>query len=233
MNTAGTYSAVYFSNVWPRQTQPSLMLATTCAATGITVLAWATSATAAAAKDNTTAVIYGMMALTGYGVGLSSNPGSLHALAYFPAMTAPITCLGEFAFPLGGTVGLTLMSTVFNNAGGADADAEAGGEDGVKTAISWAFVAIVPVMWCSVLAAACLGNVWILQGDGNGGHDVVHGAWLWHLLRGKPLERHRMSREDPAAGSGGDDNKLMPLRSLDKAQTMPHQIRSNSDGAQV
>jgi len=138
-------------------------------------------------------LIYGMMALTGFGVGLSFNPGSLHALAYFPDMTAPIQCLVSFANPFGGTVGLTLMSTVFNNKSGE-------GAADPKAGIVWAFVAVVPIMWMSVVMTLLLGNVWILPGEG--GHDIVDGVWLWSLVRGKPLERRRVMVLDPVQGHG-------------------------------
>ncbi|KAK1753190.1 major facilitator superfamily domain, general substrate transporter [Echria macrotheca] len=180
---AGAFSATFFTNVWPRQTQPALMLATLCAATGITVLAFAT-------YDQNLSLIYGMMALTGYGTGLSFNPGSLHALAHFPTLTAPIQCLVSFSNPFGGTVGLTLMSTVFNNRSG-DGNADP------KTGIKWAFIAIMPILWASVLATTFLGNVWILP-KSEGGHDVARGgAFFWSLLTRKKLERIKMLRQDP------------------------------------
>ncbi len=186
--------SMFFSNVWPRQTQPSIQLGTVTASVGITVLAWAVSV-------ERIPLIYGMMALTGHGVGMSFTPGSLHALAYFPTMTAPISCLVAFANPFGGTVGLTLMSTVFNNRSGVDhADA--------KTGIMWAFVAIAPMLWLSVLAATGLGNVWI-RPDGEGGHDVVYGAWLWSLIRGKTLEKHKVVKEENGEADAGDTEGLM------------------------
>lgn len=186
---------MFFVNVWPRQTLPVLLLGTTSTAVGITVLARACDA------ENTN-LIYGMMALTGYGIGLNANPGSLHGLAYFPTMTAPITCLIAFAMPFGGTVGLTIMSTVFNNKSGL-------GHTDPKTGIVWAFIAMMPIVWLAVLGTTFLGNVWIGK---DGRHDVVHGAWLFSLLRGKPLERVTMARtEDARADDGGSAVSLKPL----------------------
>ncbi|KAK5662525.1 hypothetical protein OQA88_8437 [Cercophora sp. LCS_1] len=176
---AGAYSAMFMSNVFPKQTQPSLVLATTTASVGISVLGWAT-------MQENIPVIYGMMALTGYGVGLSFNPGSLHALAYFPELTAPIQCLVSFSNPFGGTVGLTIMSTVLNNKSGPD------GSD-PKTGIMWAFISIIPIMWMGVLFTLFLGNVWI-RPIKEGGHDVVDGVWLWSCLRGKPLPKRKVIR---------------------------------------
>jgi hypothetical protein len=169
--------AMLSSNVWPRQTLPALLLGDITSAVGTTVLAWAVHA-------EKTTVIYGMMALVGHGVMLRMNPGSLHGLAYFPTMTAQITCLVAFAIPFGGLVGLTIMSTVFNNKSGVS-------QENPKEGIIWAFIAIIPFMWLCILLTTFLGNVWILK---DGGHEVVHGAYLWSLVTRKRLMRERITR---------------------------------------
>lgn len=156
-----------------------MLLGSITSAVGVTVLPWA-------CRAENTGLIYGMMALAGFGVGLNTNPGSLHGLAYFPDMTAPITCLVCFATPFGGTVGLTIMLTVFNNKSGL-------GHQDPKNGIVWAFVSIIPIMWAGVLVATFLGNVWVGK---DGRHDVVHGAWLWSRLRGNSLERVTMAGMD-------------------------------------
>ena len=170
---------MFMTNVWPRQTLPPLLLSTVTAATGVTVLAWAT-------YTETLPVVYGMMALTGFGIGMSFSPGTLHGLAYFPHLTETIQCVVVFAVPLGGTVGLTLMGTVFGSKGGLDATDP-------KTGVLWAFVAVTPILWASVVATTFLGNVWIRPGQD--GHDVVHGAWFWRFLAGRKLEKERMVRD--------------------------------------
>jgi hypothetical protein len=103
--------AMFSSNVWPRQTLPVLLLGGITSLVGITGLAWAVHA-------ENTIVIYVMMAVVGHSVMVRMNIGSLHSLAYFPTMTAPISCLVTFAMPFGGVVGLTIMSTVFTNKSG-------------------------------------------------------------------------------------------------------------------
>ena len=169
--------AIFSTNVWPRQTLPALLLGGITSAVGITVLAWAVHA------ENAN-VAYGMMALVGHGVMMRMSPGSLHGLAYFPTMTAPIACLVSFAMPLGGLVGLTIMSTVFTNKSGV-------GQQDPKSGITLAFIAMIPFMWLCVLLTTFLGNVWILK---DGGHEVVYGAYLWSFVTRKKLTRERISR---------------------------------------
>jgi hypothetical protein len=137
-----------------------------------------------------------MMALIEYGVGMRMNPGSLHALAFFPTMTSPISCLVSFAIPFGGTVALTLMSTLFNNKSGPQhADAQTG--------IMYGFAALIPFMWLSVVLTTFLGNVWILK---EGGHDVINGAYLWSLITGKKLVReNKIRRDNGGSGAGGNN----------------------------
>lgn len=181
--------AMFSSNVWPRQTLPALLLGSITSSVGITVLAWAVHA----AKTN---VIYGMMALVGHGVGIRMNPASLHGLAYFPTMTAQISCLVSFAVPFGGLVGLTIMSTVFTNKSGeSQLDPQLG--------IMWAFIAMMPIMWLSVFLTTLLGNVWIRK---EGGHEVVNGAYLWSFVTRKKLDRERRDREQEhdLAGFGNE-----------------------------
>ncbi|KAJ5502951.1 Major facilitator superfamily domain general substrate transporter [Penicillium fimorum] len=174
---AGLYMAMFSSNVWPRQTFPALFLGSITSAIGMTVLAWGVNA-------GKTGVIYGMMALVGHGVGMRLNPASMHGLAYFPAMTAQISCLSSFAVPFGGLLGLTVMSTVFTNKSGA-------GERDARGGVMWAFIAMLPFMWLSVLLTTFLGNVWILK---KGGHEVVNRSYLWGLILRRELVRERRDR---------------------------------------
>lgn len=189
-DVGGAYSAMFLTNVWPRQTLPPLLLSTITAATGVTVLAWAT-------YTETLSVVYGMMSLAGFGIGMAYSPGTLHGLAYFPELAETIQCIVTFAGPLGGTVGLTLMATVFNAKGGL------GGDD-PKTGVMWAFIAVTPILWGSVVVTMFRGNVWI-RPIRDGGHDVVHGVWLWSLCTGKKLQKERIVRGDldglPGEGS--------------------------------
>ncbi|RDW83052.1 MFS general substrate transporter-15 [Coleophoma crateriformis] len=157
---AGVYLAIFMCNQFPRKTFPPLMLGSVIEAVGITVLAWALS-------QGHSATIYGLMALTGVGTGLRFMPGSLHAIGFFPNNIASVISMMAFAVPFGGTVGMTVMNSVFNNksglgSGGSIATYTTNQQvdlEKVKMAIVWSFVALVPFMWLCVLAAAGLGNV--------------------------------------------------------------------------
>jgi hypothetical protein len=180
--------AMFMCNVWPRQTLPPLLLGSITSAVGVTVLSYALD-------TERTPLIYGMMALTGHGVGMRMNPGSLHGLAYFPSLTAPITFVVSFAFPFGGTVALTLMATVFNNKFGnkADITTQAESQAAAKRGIHFAFIAMIPFMWLIVLLSCGLGNVWI---EKNGDHEVVNGIYLLSLLTRRKLVREKKRRGD-------------------------------------
>lgn len=177
---------MFFMNIWPRQTLPSLMFGTTCSAVGVSVVAWACHA------DHTN-LIYGMMALTGFGVGLTINPGTLHALAYVPGMTAAVSCLAAFCTPFGGTIALTIMTTVFNNRSGPN-------HEDPRTGIVWAFISMIPIIWVAVFITLFLGNVWLGK-DGN--HELVHGYWILNMLRGRSLEKVKVTRKEDAGVVGG------------------------------
>lgn len=172
---------MFAANSWPRQTCYPLLLGSICSAVAIQVLCWAIDV-------GNLNVIYGMMALAGFGVGIRMSPSSMHGLAYFPGNTAQITCVFAFALPFGGAVGLTLMSTVYNNELGP-------AHDRYKHAIMYAYYTIVPFMWLCVIAVLFLGNVWIKK---NGDHELVNGAYFWSLVTRKKLVRETRHR-------GGDD----------------------------
>ena len=126
--TVGVYMSMYFCNVWPRKTWAPIMLGSIIEGVGIGVLAWAI-------WSRHLASVFGMMALTGAGTGLRFMPGratqtnfqdlylhqptgSLHAIGFFPNNIATIVSLMAVALPFGGTLALTVMSTVFNNTSG-------------------------------------------------------------------------------------------------------------------
>jgi hypothetical protein len=107
----GAFLSMFFCNLWPRQTFLPLFLGSIIEAVGVGMLAWAL-------YMEKTPVIYGMMALTGAGTGLRMMPGRLHAIGFFPNNIATVVSFMGIAVPLGGTLALTIMSTVFNNISG-------------------------------------------------------------------------------------------------------------------
>ncbi|KAF4621880.1 hypothetical protein G7Y89_g14463 [Cudoniella acicularis] len=183
----GVYFAMFFCNIWPRQTFTPLFLGSLIEALGITILTWAL-------YHGHIPTIYGMMGLTGAGTGLRFMPGSLHGIGFFPNNIASVLSLTSFAIPFGSAIGMTIMDTVLNNklASGfsslpsftnstststnsttststtnsllASIDAlPPQSQDLVRSKVSdaivWSFIAILPLMWLAVLASAGLGNV--------------------------------------------------------------------------
>lgn len=148
------------------------MLGAVVEAIGLGVLAWALW------KEHDPTV-YGMMVLTGVGIGIRLVPVPLHGMAYFPQRIAAVISLMEVSDPFGGTLGLTIMTTVLNNVAGVGDLGDSAGYDfsessemgeqemedlrqRAKKGIVLAFVAIFPfmVIVCSQRAASFLG--WIL-----------------------------------------------------------------------
>ncbi|POR32304.1 Major facilitator superfamily transporter [Tolypocladium paradoxum] len=191
----GVYLCMFFCNRWPRMTFPPLFLGTTIEMVGVGVLAWAI-------YMDRMATILGMMALVGCGMGLRFMVAPLHGIGIFKSHRASVIGLMAVAVPFGGTIGLTIMSTVFNNTSGLDAkhsdfsslqdQPDAMREQAIydaKMGVVWAFVAIVPFMVISWFCCFFLGNV-ILGGksavDEEGNQDfVINEPYLWSLLRGR------------------------------------------------
>ncbi|KAJ6790056.1 hypothetical protein PWT90_03967 [Aphanocladium album] len=189
----GVYMAIFAMKVWPRMTLPPLAFGALTTAVGITVLSYAV-------HEKNTSLIYGMLALIGHSVMLRMNPASLHCLGYFPERTSSITCLSAFATPFGGLVGLTIMTTVFNNKSGvAHLDAKEG--------ITWAFISMIPFMWVCVILALCLGNVWILK---SGDHEILNGSLILGLFRSGPLDKELRHRGEGHFRESTKDKTVQP-----------------------
>ncbi|KAF4171421.1 hypothetical protein CNMCM8927_002545 [Aspergillus lentulus] len=175
---AGVYLAVYLCNVYPAQTFFTINTGTIAETTGFALLIWAIS-------TQNTALINGMMVLAGAGTGLRLMPVNLHTAGVWPEKIAPAMSLMRFALPFGGTLGLTIMGSVFNNrfsrnTGSGDMaglDVHDGSsleyiaglpspeQEAIRTAgkeaIMWAFIAIMPVIGLSLATGLVMGNVWI------------------------------------------------------------------------
>ena len=132
----GVYGAMFFCNVWPKQTWHPIMLGSILETVGFAVLAWAL-------HTERVSVIGGMMGLAGagesqeasshyylyqnescriltciilrIGTGLRIMPESLHMTGIWPNEIARGMSVIDFCQPFGGTIALAMMGAVFNN----------------------------------------------------------------------------------------------------------------------
>lgn len=131
-------------------TFPPLLLGSIIEGTGLGVLAWSL-------YYEHEPIIFGMMALVGIGMGLRYMVAPLHGIGIFKEHRPAVIGLMALAVPFGGTIGLTIMSTVFNNTSGLDSSHKDFSQIrnqpdetrdqaiyNAKMGIVWAFVAIVP-----------------------------------------------------------------------------------------
>ncbi|KAI8711838.1 MFS domain-containing protein [Fusarium sp. LHS14.1] len=177
------------------------MLGAVIEAIGLGVLAWALW------KEHDPTV-YGMMVLTGVGIGIRLLPVPLHGMAYFPKRIAAVISLMEVSDPFGGTLGLTIMTTVLNNVAGVGDLGDLAGYDftessdmseqemedlrqRAKKGIVLAFVAIFPFMVLCVIASAFLGNVYIstnASDEDEQSNVIYQGVFFWSWVRRKKID---------------------------------------------
>ncbi|KAL0940893.1 tetracycline efflux protein [Colletotrichum truncatum] len=190
----GVYLSAFLCNSWPRQTFPPIFLGSIIEMVGVGLLAWSI-------YTEHTPTVYGMMALTGAGTGLRIMPVPLHGIGYFPKRIAAVISLMAVAYPFGGTLGLTVMTTVFNNASGLGNDSTKGDftklkdlppdvqaivTHDAKMGVVWAFVAIVPFMVICTFIGSFLGNVYINradQGQNERENAIYEGVYLLKAFR--------------------------------------------------
>ncbi|PWW75714.1 MFS general substrate transporter [Tuber magnatum] len=165
---AGAYSAMYLCNVSPRTTFPPLLLGHLALPISIGILT-------TAMESRKKSLIYGMMALCGFGNGITFMPVPLHVIAKKPTHLAVIVGTIQFFERFGGTVAMAVMGSVLNNKlGGFGAEFSRGGGDGgvgaglafgeqvrevVKDGVRWAFLAILPFVAVATVAVLFLGDV--------------------------------------------------------------------------
>lgn len=190
---AGAYTAMFICNAWPRQTFFPLFLGTAVEPLGITLLA-------VAINNGNLGVVYGMLALTGFGTGIRLMPGTLHGVGYFPNHIASIVSLMSLSVSLGGTIATTLMLNIFNNTlstsgltfnspesssfeaiGGLSETAQAFFKDRAKRGIVLAFFALTSFGWLGVIVIMWMGNVKIGK---KGAKDIlIKGSYIGSLFR--------------------------------------------------
>ncbi|KEZ45551.1 hypothetical protein SAPIO_CDS1886 [Scedosporium apiospermum] len=176
----GAYLAMYMCNVWPRNTWWPILLGSTIECAGVAALAYAISI-------DHKRTVYGMMALAGVGTGLRFMPGTIHAVGFCPGHISSIVAFMGIAMPFGGILGMTIMSTVFNNTSHLSrnspyrdfsalpqlpADILRQVREDAKMGIVWAFVAITPILFMCMITALALGNVNITKDDIHSGDDA-------------------------------------------------------------
>ncbi|KAF8422725.1 major facilitator superfamily domain-containing protein [Tirmania nivea] len=174
----GVYAAMYMCNVYPAQTFPPIFLGT-----GL-VIPIALGLLTHALNIRAEGFILGMMAMSGFGSGITIMPVPLHAIARKPKQLANIVATLQFFDPLGGTVALAIMSSVLNNKVGGSGIGdlvEGSGRRGsssngnimdkltpedlevvkhaVKEGVRWAFLSILPIVVLAGILTWGLGNV--------------------------------------------------------------------------
>jgi hypothetical protein len=175
----GVYTAIMMCNVYPRQTIWPLLLGTLVETGAIGALSWAIRA-----RQKTAVNV--LMGVAGFGTGIRFMPENLHLTGMYRDRIATILGLLAFAGPFGGTIALTVMGSVFQNkmsayfAGGNGSSSfdinSPATLDGINQlpldklehfrakaakAVSCSFIAILPFLAISIVAALMLGNVWI------------------------------------------------------------------------
>lgn len=199
-------------NIFPRQTFFPLTLGAVLSTLGLAVISYAIS-------TENTSLLSGMMVVTGAGIGLRLVPSSLHTVGVWPERIAPAMSLMQVSLPFGGTIGLTIMTSVFNNKFGDSAAVQGLGDGGTplnvhdqsslsmldglsaaaqeairaagKDAIMWAFIAILPIMGVSLLTGLIMGNVWVnvVEDGGEARSEVIHVPYLWAVAKVSPSPR--------------------------------------------
>ncbi|KAL6234059.1 hypothetical protein BDW75DRAFT_213361 [Aspergillus navahoensis] len=105
---AGVYLAILLCNTYPAQTFPPLLFGTLAETLGLGIIIYAI-------RTEQPNILNGLMVLAGAGTGMRLMPSSLHASGVWPDRIASVLSLLRFALPFGGTLGITIMGSVFNN----------------------------------------------------------------------------------------------------------------------
>jgi hypothetical protein len=178
----GVYIAARLCNQWLRQTFVPLLIGSVVEAVGLALLTYAISI-----RHVTMVKVF--LAVAGAGTGLRFMPVVLHAAGIWSTRVPSMQSLLSFMVPLGETVGIAMMGSVFSNklttflAGinnsGSDIELPATGahgldlldsfpaavksevQDAAAKAVMWSLISIMPFMAAAIVASCFLGNVWI------------------------------------------------------------------------
>jgi hypothetical protein len=201
----GTYLAMFLCNIWPKETFWPLFFGSTLEPLGVGMLTWALS-------HGRINVVDGMLGFAGVGTGLRIMPGLLHAVGLRSRFKARGLAIMSFSQVFGGTVGIAIMGSVFNNklsqyvtgvahidphntssVGNIDAlppAVQAQVRSVVNDAVFWAYIAILPFLGLAGVLVFFLGNVKITnqKQDSRGEIDTsgnVEIPYLWWLATRK------------------------------------------------
>ncbi|CAO2650354.1 Nn.00g016460.m01.CDS01 [Neocucurbitaria sp. VM-36] len=178
----GVYSAMFLCNRWPRQTFFPLLWGSIVEGVGLALL------TCSISVRNTTMVRV-FLAVSGAGTGLRFMPVVLHAAGTWSTRIPAMQSLLSFMLPLGETIGISMMGSVFSNkldvflsrihnpangislpsSGPPSLDllnnlppaAREAIQNAAARAVMWALVSVLPFVGLSIIASIFLGNVWI------------------------------------------------------------------------
>jgi hypothetical protein len=200
----GAYSAMFLCNRWPRQTFFPLMWGSIVETVGLSLLTYAVSI-----RDQTLVKVF--LAVAGAGTGIRLMPVVLHAAGIWSTRISNVQSLLSFMLPLGQTIGISMMGSVFSNKLGKYLSHIASQNIGVNLpvtgpptlevlnnlppavkqdvqnaaarAVMWALVSVLPFVGLSLVASICLGNVWI----GKGGKAAKNGKPGREVEKGKVM----------------------------------------------
>ncbi|KAJ4367647.1 hypothetical protein N0V83_007232 [Neocucurbitaria cava] len=178
----GVYSAMFLCNRWPRQTFFPLFWGSIVEGVGLALLTYSVSI-----RDTTMVKVF--LAVSGAGTGLRFMPVVLHAAGTWSTRIPAMQSLLSFMLPLGETIGISMMGSVFSNklniflsridntangvslpsSGPPSLDllnslpsaAKEAVQNAAARAVMWALVSVLPFVGLSIIASVFLGNVWI------------------------------------------------------------------------
>ncbi|KKA30116.1 hypothetical protein TD95_003068 [Thielaviopsis punctulata] len=213
----GAWASIFLCNKWPRMTIVPIIGGAVVELVGVVMLA-------VALNMEKVSVIYAMMSLASGGGALRIMASSLHGIGMFRNNIPAVVSLQLLSSPLGGTLGVTIMSVIFNNvaninlnvSGSADISSTAlqpGAEAAIihkaKMGLVYAIVSIVPFSALCVLSTLTLGNVRLPKGsesrEDQMHHEVVREPYLWMLIRGqknRDCEASHVELQSTSDGSG-------------------------------
>lgn len=178
----GVYTAMFLCNRWPRQTFFPLLWGSIVEGVGLALLTYSISI-----RHQTMVKVF--LAVAGAGTGLRFMPVVLHAAGIWSTRIPSMQSLLSFMLPLGETIGISMMGSVFSNkldlflsrindpangitlptSGPPSLDllndlppaAKMDVQNAAARAVMWALVSVLPFVGLSIVASIFLGNVWI------------------------------------------------------------------------